>query len=81
MNFAHDGGMCQKSLLITMEDSRSESLIFLGVSFCGLVSMYSVSLYDSTERSVIRMLFRVMKKKTYNHAWTEAVTLSLSEFN
>ena len=28
MNFAYDGGMCQKSLLITMEDSRSESLIF-----------------------------------------------------
>ena len=52
MNFAHDGGMCQKSLLITMEDSRSESLIFRGVSFCGLVSTYSVWLYGSTERSV-----------------------------
>ena len=52
MNFAHDEGMCQNLLLLIIEDSRSESLIFLGVSFCGLVSMFSVSLYSSTERSV-----------------------------
>ena len=52
MNFANDGGMCQNSLLLIMEDSRSESLIFLGVSFCGLVSMYSFSLYGCTERSI-----------------------------
>ena len=53
-NFAHDGGICQKWLLLIMEDSRSEleSLIFLGVSLCGLVSTYSVSLYGRTERSV-----------------------------
>ena len=52
MNFAHDGGMCQNSLLLRMEDSRSESLIFLGVSHCALVSMYSVSFNGHTERSI-----------------------------
>ena len=35
-----------------MEDSRSELLIFVGVSLYGLVSMYSVSLYGRTERSI-----------------------------
>ena len=60
-SFAHDGGICQNSLFLIMEDSRSESLIFLGVSLCGLVSMYSVSLYGRTERSV-KVLVRVMKK-------------------
>ena len=40
------------SLLFIKEGSRSESLIFLGVSLCGLVSTYSVSLYGRTERSV-----------------------------
>ena len=74
MNFAHDEGMCQNLLLLIMADSRSESLIFVGVSFYGLVSMYSVSLYSTTERSV-KDTIRVMKKKPYNHAWTEAVTL------
>ena len=44
--------MCQNSLLLIMIHSRSESLIFLGVSLCGLVSMYSVSLYGRTERSI-----------------------------
>ena len=52
MNFAHDGGICQNSLLLKMEDSGSKSLIFLGVSLYGLVSMYSLSLYGRTERSV-----------------------------
>ena len=52
MNFAQDGGMCQNSLLLIMQDSRSESLIVPGVSFCALVSMYSVLLYGSTERSI-----------------------------
>ena len=51
MNFAQDGGMCQNSLLLIMEDSRSESLIILSVSQCGLISMYSVSLNSRTERS------------------------------
>ena len=40
------------SLLILMEDSRSGSLIPVGVSLCGLVSMYSVSLYSRKERSI-----------------------------
>jgi len=44
--------MCQNSLLLITEDSRSESLIFLGVSLCGLVSMYSSSLCGCTERSI-----------------------------
>ena len=43
--------MCQNSLLLVLVVSRSESLIFLRVSLCGLVSMYSVSLYGCTERS------------------------------
>ena len=43
---------CAKLTFVIMEESRSESLIFLDVSLCGLVSMYSVSLYGRTERSI-----------------------------
>ena len=35
-----------------MEDSRSESLIFLDKSVCRLVSVYSFSFYGRTERSI-----------------------------
>ena len=73
MNFAHDGGICQNSLLLKMEDSRLGSLIFLGVSLCGLVIIYSLSLYGRIERSIEGAISS--DEHNHNHVWTEAVTL------
>ena len=70
----HDGGMCQNSLLLIMEDGRSES-IFLGVSLCGLVSKCSVWLYGRTERSIKAAI----SSDEQNHITTGCYTVVIHE--